>query len=323
MQKIEISSRTIVFTVFFLLFLRFLFQVKELVFSLFIAFIISGALKTPVDFLEKRKFPRLIASLLVYLSFIFIIINLFAIVIPPLLGEIVNLFKNLPSIVQTAVPSISNYFDLSLFTQNVPNLANEAVNLIKSFFSNAIFITSTLFFGFYLLLEKAFIGQTLSYFFEKNEASRISLIIEKGQKKAGNWFWGEVILMTVVGGLTFIGLILIGMKYAVALAVLAGLLEVIPNLGPIVATIPAALIGFSQSYVLGFSNIALYFIVQQLENNLLVPIVMKKIIGLHPIITLIALVIGGKLAGFMGVLLAVPTTILIQTVLSEWQKRAR
>jgi len=113
------------------------------------------------------------------------------------------------------------------------------------------------------------------------------------------------------------------MKYAVALAVLAGLLEVVPNLGPIISTIPAALIGFSISYVLGLSNIALYFIVQQVENNLIVPLVVKKVVGLHPIITLMALMIGGKLAGVLGVLLAVPTTIFVETILIENQKLQR
>ena len=322
-QKIEISSRTIVFTVFFLLFLRVLFQIKDLVFSLFIAFIIAGALKPLVLFLEKRKISRLIASFLVYFSFIFIIGNLLGLVIPPLLGEITHLFKNLPRIIETAVPTVSNYFDLSLIGQNLPNLANRVVGFIHGLFSNAIFITTTLFFGFYLLLEKDFVGNVLGNIFDDNEARRIALMVERGQQRAGTWFWGEVLLMTIVGVMTYIGLTLIGMRYAVALAVLAGLLEVVPNLGPIMATVPAALIGFSTSYVLGLSNVALYFIVQQLENNLLVPIVMKKVVGLHPIITLMALIIGGKLAGVLGVLLAVPITIFIETVLIERQKLPR
>ena len=93
-----------------------------------------------------------------------------------------------------------------------------------------------------------------------------------------------------------------------------------PPFGPIISAIPAALIGFSHSYILGLSNIALYFVAQQLENNLIVPIVMNKIVGVHPVITLMALIIGGKLAGVLGVLLAVPTTIFIETLLIESQK---
>ena len=126
--------------------------------------------------------------------------------------------------------------------------------------------------------------------------------------------------MTVVGLLTFIGLNLIGIRYALALAVLAGLLEAIPNLGPTISSIPAILLGFAVSPVMGVTALALYFIIQQLENNLIVPVVMKKAVGLNPIITLIALIVGGKIAGVLGVILAVPTTIFIETVLIEIQK---
>ena len=322
-QKIEIGSRTIVFTVFFILSLFFLWQIRELLFSLFIAFVISGALKTPVDFLEKKRIPRFLASSTIYLIFLFTIINLFALVIPPLIKEMGFLFKNLPGIVKTTLPQASSYFDLGLLTQNLPDLANDVVGLVRSLFSNAIFVTSTLFFGFYLLLEKDFFEKIFANFFDEAEARRINVIVERGQKRAGSWFWGEVLLMTIVGVMTYIGLTFIGMKYAVALAVLTGLLEVVPNLGPIIATIPAALNGFSSSYVLGLSNIALYFVVQQLENNLIVPYIMRRVVGLHPIITLIALIVGGKLAGVLGVLLAIPTTIFIETILTESQKLQR
>ena len=105
--------------------------------------------------------------------------------------------------------------------------------------------------------------------------------------------------------------------------VLAGLLEVIPTLGPIISAIPAVLIGASQSPVSGLSMVALYFIVQQLENNLVVPLIMKKVTGLHPITILVALIIGGKLAGILGVILAVPTTLLLETVIVEWQRLSR
>lgn len=318
-QKIEISSKTIVFTVFFLLSLILLWQIKDLIFSLFIAFIISGALKSPVEFLEKKKLPRLLSSIFIYFLFIFLIFTLFSLVIPPLIQEMTYFFKNFPIIIKS-IPQTSSYIDLNLVTQNIPNLANDFVVFVKGVFSNAIFITSTLFFGFYLLVDKNFIEEVLTNFYEESQAKKISYIIFQGQKRAGSWFWGELILMTIVGFLTYIGLKVIGMKYAAALAVLAGLLEIIPNLGPIISAIPAALIGFSYSYVLGISNIFLYFIVQQLENNLIVPIVMKKIVGVHPVITLIALIVGGKLAGVLGVLLAVPTTIFIETLLLENQK---
>ena len=319
-QKVEISSKTIVFTVSFILLLGVIWLIKDLIFSLFIAFIIAGALRQPVNYLEKKKIPRSLASIVIYFIFIFVIFYLFALIIPPLVGEIIVLFKNLPNIISKVFPNASSIFNFNFLSNNIPSLANETISLIRSAFSNVIFITSTLFFGFYFLLEKNLAQRLLGNFFDDIELDRINLISERAQKRMAGWFWGEIILMIAVGLLTYIGLSFMGIKYALALAVLSGLLEIVPNLGPITATVPAFFIGLSQSYFLGLSMIGLYLIVQQLENNLIVPIVMKKAVGIHPIITLIALVIGGKLAGIMGVLLAIPTTIFIETILIESQK---
>ncbi len=316
-QKIEISSRTIIFTIGIILLLGVIWLIKDLIFSLFIAFIIAGALRQPVDFLEKKKIPRSISSFIIYFIFVFVIFYSFALIIPPLTREIIILFKNLPNIIDKVAPSLSANFNLSFLSNNIPSLANETISFIKTAFSNVIFVSSTLFFGFYFLLEKNLPQRLLGNLFEDAELNKISLISERAQRRMSGWFWGEIILMIVVGLLTYVGLSLMGMKYALALAVLSGLLEVVPNLGPITATIPAFFIGLSQSYISGLSMIALYLAVQQLENNLIVPFVMKKVVGIHPIITLVALIIGGKLAGIMGVILAIPTSIFLETILIE------
>lgn len=322
-QKIEISAKTIVFTVLFILSLGLLWQIRELIFSLFIAFIIAGALKPGVNFLERIKFPRIVAALAVYLLFIFSLYSIFSLIIPPLLSEMIFLFKNLPEIIQSIFPQPNVAINFDFLTQNIPSIANQTLTFIKGLFSNAIFVTSTLFFGFYFLLEKNLENKLLGHFFEEIEISKIELISTRAQKRMRSWFWGEVVLMIVVGTMTYIGLNIIGMKYALALAVLAGLLEIVPSLGPITSSIPAILIGLSYSPVLGLYCAILYLVVQQLENNLIVPVVMKKATDLHPIVTLIAMVVGGKLAGIMGVLLAVPSTIFIETILIESQKFAK
>jgi len=322
-QKIEISAKTIVFTIMFILSLGLLWQIRELIFSLFIAFIIAGALKPAVSFLERIKLPRIVASLIIYLLFIFAIYGLFSLIIPPLLSEMIFLFKNLPEIIKSIVPQSNVAINFGFLTQNIPSIANQTLSFLKGIFSNAIFVTSTLFFGFYFLLEKNLETKLLNNFFDDVEISKIEFVSNRAQKRMSAWFWGEIILMFVVGAMTYIGLNIIGMKYALALAVLAGLLEVIPSLGPIASSVPAILIGLSYSPILGLYCAILYLIVQQLENNLIVPVVMKKVTGLHPIITLIAMVVGGKLAGILGVLLAVPSTIFIETILIESQKFAR
>ncbi|NTU72999.1 AI-2E family transporter [Candidatus Roizmanbacteria bacterium] len=317
-QKIEISARTIIFTVFFLLALYFVWVVRDLLYSLFIAFIIMSALKPAVELLERKRVPHMIATLGVYMLFVLTFSFLVSLIVPPIILETGNLIKNFPAIVQVLSPSVSRFIDISSLTQYVPNVTNQLLQIASGLFSNTLFIISTLFFGYYFLAEKNIFEKLVSHFLDEHHAQKAVRIFERAEKRMSSWFWGEITLMTVVGALTFIGLTLIGMKYPLPLAVLAGLFEVLPNIGPIISALPAVIIGFSQSYIYGFSTIGLYFLVQQLENNLIVPIVMKRAVGLNPIITLIALVVGGRLGGVVGVLLAIPAYLFIEAVIIEY-----
>ena len=320
MQKIEITHKTIIFTILFLLSLKFLWIVKDLIFSLFIAFIILSALKPAVTFLEKKSVPRGIAAFFVYIIFLGFFVEVLTIAVPPLLMESARLIRSFPGIFQSTFPNLSLFINTEAVSSYIPNITGRFIDVIKSIFSNAVFTISTIFFGFYFLAEEDLVKKYIGRFFELNQIRRIVTVFESAEKRMNAWFWGELVLMTIVGLMTFLGLNLIGMKYVLPLAVLAGLLEVVPNLGPVLSAVPAVIIGFSSSYLLGASALALYFIVQQLENNFIVPLVMKKTVGLNPIITLMALIIGGKVGGILGVLLAIPTTLFIETIFIEVAK---
>jgi len=317
--KFEISHRTIIFTIFFLLLLQFLWMIKDLLFSLFIAFVLVSALRPFLNNLLKLKIPRILAAFIVYFSFLTIIVILLSIIFPPLIKETIQFSITFPFIIEKLISNFSYpFFDWRSIFQYLPNATNQVFNLVTGFFSNTIWLVYTLFFSFYFLIEENAIKNILSSFFPEEKTQKIVDFINLLEKRVNNWFWGEIILMVVVGMLTYIGLNLIGLKYALPLAVLAGILEIIPNLGPTIAAIPAILIGFSQSPFLGISALALAILVQQLENNLIVPVVMKKVVGLNPVVTLIALIIGGKLAGVLGILLSVPIVIVIQTFFFEF-----
>lgn len=317
LYKIEISHRTIIFTIFFLIFLKLLWEVRDLLFSLFFAFIIMSALKPAVYFLEKRKIPRIFSALVIFILFIFIIGYILTWVFPPLISELVQLFKQLPIIIKRLSPEFGRYLDLDNFSQFLPNLTRNIFSIVGNIFSNAIFVISTLFFSFYFILEESFIRKFLSRFFEDRHVEKVSNIFGKVEKRMSSWFWGELALMTIIGVLTFVGLSSIGVRYALPLAVIAGLLEAVPNLGPTISSVPAFLVAVSHSYFLGFSVLALYFIIQQLENNLIVPIIMRRVVGINPIITLVALIMGGRIAGVLGIVLAIPITLFIEMLIVE------
>ena len=171
-------------------------------------------------------------------------------------------------------------------------------------------------------MSHQFVRLISSPFSGKSE-KKISGIIIKVEKGLGKWVRGQLTLSVIVGVLIYIGLRILGIPFALPLALVAGILEIVPIIGPIVSAIPAVLVGLTIAPVMGLAVAALFLIVQQLENNLIVPMVMSKVVGLQPPIIIIALLIGAKLAGIGGAFLAVPiivvSKIIIQEILTEDQ----
>lgn len=315
--KVEVSAKTIIFTVVFILLLLLIWAVKNLILSLFIAFIIMSAVKPLVNYFVARHIPRRLAVAIIYLLLFVLFGFTVSWVIPPLVSETALLGRQLPHMLEQLNPAALEYLNLDSFSQFAPNITNQAINIISSIFSNVMFAATTLVFSVYFTLEEGFMRKILGQFFEEREVVRISTMFEKTEKRMGSWLLGELLLMLIVGGLTYIGLTLIGVRYALPLSIIAGFLEIVPNIGPILSTVPAFIVAVAQSSFLGFASIALYFVIQQLENHIIVPMVMSRVIGLNPIVTLIALIVGGQLFGVLGVLLSIPFTLFVETILLE------
>ncbi|OGK46052.1 hypothetical protein A3B46_00850 [Candidatus Roizmanbacteria bacterium RIFCSPLOWO2_01_FULL_39_19] len=319
-QKIEISSRTIIFTVFFLLFLWILWIIRELIFALLFAFIFMSAFKPAVSYLHRKKIPRGIAAFVIFATAIGSAVFLFRFILPPVVGEIIIFVKNLPSLITAAFPFLASSINTDSLVGLLPNITNNAFRLVTGVFSNVIFLISVLFFTYYFLLEEQFLGSFVGKFLEKHKADLILDIIDKVEKRMHAWVWGEFVLMMIIGIMTYIGLSFLGVKFGLSLAVIAGLLEVVPIIGPILSAVPAFFVAGAVSPVLGGTIIVLYVIIQQLENNLIVPMIMRRAVGMNPVLTLIALSIGGKLGGVFGIILGVPIALAVETILIEVSK---
>lgn len=276
-----------------------------------------SATKPAVQFLERKKIPRGVSAVFLFVFFVLFIFYVLVGTINPIVYETTQLIKNLPIIFYQINPNLTKGLSFDSLSQYIPDLTNQASKIVGAIFSNTIFLLSTLFFGLYFTMEENIIKNLLMRFFEKEKAEKVALIFDKVEKRMAAWFWGELVLMLVVGVTTFIGLNLIGLKYTIPLAIIAGVLEVVPNLGPTVAVIPAILIALTQNYYLVPVVLALYVIIQQLENNLIVPWVMKRAVNINPILTLVALMVGGKIGGILGVLLAIPITLCVETIIIE------
>lgn len=316
-HKIEVTNKTIAVVVGLVLLFFVLPLVQELFFSFILAFIVMSAFNPAVSRLEKFRIPRVISAFIIFVCALTGLSYMIAWIVPPVVQETGVLIKTLPALINDLNPNLNLQVDPNFYTQYVPNITNNAFSFVRSSFSSALFVITTLFFSFYLLVDEHLIRKSFYRVVSKKQADEIALIVGRVEMRMRAWLWGQFILMVSIGVITFIALSLLQVHYAAPLAVLAGLLEIVPIMGPILSAVPTFLISSAQSHFLGLTIIAVYFFIQQIENQILVPIVMKQTVGLSPIVTLTALIVGGKLAGIMGILVAVPLTLCIETVLVE------
>ena len=155
---------------------------------------------------------------------------------------------------------------------------------------------------------------------EKYE-SYVKDLWKRTERKVGLWFQGQLLLALIVGLVVYVGLSLMGIKFALTLGFLALAFEIVPIVGPILAAIPAIILAFLQEPAMGLWVIVFYVAVQQLENHILVPIVMGKTLGLNPVVVIIALLVGVNLAGIVGMILSVPVATAIVEVIDDMAKK--
>lgn len=301
------------------------FQVKSIILSLFIATIVTLGLTPAVDYLVKKKFPRPFSVLLVFVTALITIASLIALAIVPMLNDTIALINNFPSYIDriSQVPQLEPFvknFDQKIADQ-VSGIASSALNTTISAVTGIFFIVTILVFTVYLLMDFENIRKFLINLFPKKSRTEITEVLLQIESKLSLWLRGQISLMIIVGTLSYIGLILLGVPYAMSLAMIAGLLELVPMVGPTMATIPAVIVGFATSPIHGIGVIGLYVLIQQLENNIIVPKVMQKVTGFNPLLTMIAILTGGTLLGIGGALLAVPTTLVLSIILKNYLKK--
>ena len=313
-KKIEISYKTIVFTVLFLIGLFVLWQVRALIILMFISFIFMEVLNPAIVKLEKYKIPRPLAILIVYLIIIAIVSLTIAGIVPILVQQTSDLIKTLPETLEDINIFGTNAIDWSSqlkVLENLPSsIAKTAVSLVSNIMSGFVIMFLT----FYMLLEKKNFSKYGLQVFGTRGNQKFMDIVENLVKRVGRWVPAEFFLMTIIGVMSYIGYTLLGLNYAVPLAIFAGLLEAIPSIGPTVTTIVASLVGFTTSPLTGFLTIGFGIIIQQLENNIIVPKVMKQTVGFNPLVTILLIAAGAKLGGVVGAILALPIFLTIQTV---------
>jgi predicted PurR-regulated permease PerM len=315
LRKIDISHRTIIFTVLFLLGLWLLYSIRGILLMLFVAFLLTTILEPLVELLMKIKIRRSFAVAISFVLVIGVFGGVIALIAPVLIQETISFVSALPVYLSNIGVDISATNNLlgSLVQQ-----IGGVLNFTFSVFSNVFSIITVLVFTFYMLMSYTAMKDQITLLLGEERGQRIYRLVLSIEEKLGKWSRGQLILMLSVAVGNYLGYLLLGIPFALPLAVLTGIFEIVPTLGPIVSAIPAVLIGFGISPLVGVGAAVVAFVVNQLENYILVPKIMQKSAGVSPLLVLLSVAIGVKVAGIMGALIAVPFVVMLQVILREY-----
>jgi predicted PurR-regulated permease PerM len=269
--------------------------------------------------LFNKPISRGFAVLLTYATFIIVVALIFTVGLPPVLVQAQRLLANLPVVIAALTgQEIVGIID---FLPQLADVPRQVFDVLTVGLSTLATIFSVFILSIYMSLDWENIKTRFLSLFSGSTKEEMSNIVHEVETNIGHWVKGEITLMTVIGIASFIGLSILGIEYALALALIAGLLEIVPILGPVISAILAAVVGFSDSPIKGLAVLGLFILIQQLENSLLVPKIMQRVSGFSPLVILIALLIGNNFFGLVGALIAVPTTmvgaVIVRSVLKH------
>src|SRR3990167_2963649 len=336
-QSIDISTKTLIKIVIILISLIFLYSIRQVLGILFVSFVIAAALDPWVDKMQRRKIPRGIGILLLYLAAFGIVSFVVFLLIPPISEEVRALAQDFPRYYDEIVKNFlsareaTEKFGLSdeaeksirSLSQSLDRLTSGIFSTIASIFGGFISLLGVLVIIFYMTIEEDGLKKFFQAIAPVKYQPYFSQKINTVQRKLGDWLKGQLLLSVIIGAISYLGLLILGVKYAIVLALVAGVTEFIPYVGPLLGAIPAVFLAFTQSPFKAILVVILYIVIQQLENQFIAPKVVQKSVGLNPIVTIVAMLIGAQIAGLVGVILAVPAATIVWVFASDIMKEKR
>ncbi len=330
-SNLNISYSSLIRVIIVILVLIFLYFIRDIILILFLSIVLSSALDPWVSWLERRHFPRSFGIAAVYVL-LFTAISVIGVLIAPAVSSQVKVLANkLPGYYQQAVdkwnlntPSLgaATSQNIDTISSTLNSLAGKVIPAVKGIFGGGFTVFLVLVLTFYLSVEDRGLKRFFRSILPINYQPYFTRVMNKVQRKMGRWLRGQLFLSLVIFLITGASLFVINfitdaIPYWLVLALIAGILEIIPFLGPFLSGVIAVLLVVGSSPWAAVAVIILYFVVQQLENHILVPKVMQKTVGLNPIIIILVIVIGGRLAGIIGALIAIPVAAAAQVFLAD------
>lgn len=301
----------------------FLYFVKETLLLLFISVFVAALVNNAVKYFQKYIKRRLIAVLLLYAIVIGVFATVFIILIPILIEQIGELHSNWPDYTAKLLSlAPAAWHDtlsdlLRLDSIDWQATIGDMLLTLRGFFTGVFNLIVVFALSFYMSLEEKAWDRAVDFFLPKRYYERVMGVYGKIEKQLSYWFQAQLALCVIVSLLAYIGLKILGIKYALVLALLAFIGEIVPYLGPIVSTFFAVLFASLQSPLVALVVFIWFVIINQIENHILVPNIMKKAVGLSPIVTIVALLVGVKIADIAGALLAIPVATILGVIIND------
>jgi predicted PurR-regulated permease PerM len=336
---IHISTKAIIKVALFVVFCFLLYYMRDLLIILLMSIVIASSIEPAAKYFEKYKIPRALSVLSIFTLVIGLFLTVIYLFIPIVIKEFAAFVQNLPQMlaripaffgtdpaaaeaIRQMIGKPESQADILASSQSIFGaLGGGLLNTTGAFFETIATIILMAVIAFYLSVQERGIENFLRIFTPKSKEEYAIDLWKRSQAKIAKWMQGQIVLGLIIGLLSYIGLSIIGVPYALLLAILAGLFELIPVIGPLLSMIPAALLALSAGGIpLALSVVVLYLIIQQLENNVIVPMVMHKMVGLNSLLVILSLLVGAKLAGIWGMLLAVPVLSAIMEYVADIQK---
>ncbi|MDH4358967.1 MAG: AI-2E family transporter [Candidatus Berkelbacteria bacterium] len=323
-HEVSISSLLKVIAVIAILWLVYL--LRDIVVLLLVVGVIVMAIEPFVHRLAKEGIPRPVSVIVLYLAILTLLGFFVYFIIPPVANQIKEMTLSLPyytdrlSSFDFGALSSTLSSTLDGLTSRLSGFAGGIINAVISVFGGIVSTVTVFVLTYYFLVEEEGIRRSIVKLIPAESRPRFQETIDKMGEKLGRWLRGQISLMVIVGVVDGIALSILGIPFALTLGILSGLLEIIPVVGPIVAGVLAILVAFVSGVALWkiLAIVLVYVLVQQLENNILVPKVMGRAVGLSPVVVIVAILVGAKLLGLGGAILAVPVAAGIQVFLGEY-----
>jgi len=317
---------------FLVIFLYFLYLIKNLVIWFIFALVLAILFNFIIDFLQKKKIPRYLATIIVYFGLFLVVAFSFYKVAPIFLREIKQFSVNFPHYIQKISPFLEkigikvfqgqgSFF--AILENNLTKAGDNIISALSAIFGGVKATLFIIFLAFFLSLESNLLERIFVNFTPHRYHSYLFKLLPRVRRKVSGWFISRLIGVVFVGLLSYLTFSVLNVKYAFILGFLAGLLDFIPIIGPVIAAVLITLIVMTSSLSQAVFVLIAFIIIQQLENNLLFPLLFRKFIGIPPALVLIALVVGGQLWGFLGAILAIPLTGIIFELLKDYVRIKR